>query len=159
MVIRQWLVNHFDIWEQEQEECLKLIQQDCRNNSAWNQLYFCVSRTININPNLMDSIIEKQVSYAVELISMEPDNECPFNYVNGLLILTKKSLEDFPNLKILLQTLANGGNRFSLGLLLTYSTFNVELFKNYAEKLIEADPIRKNYWQYRLNSIQANQNI
>lgn len=41
---RQWLVRRFDLWEQgELEATEKLLEEDVRNNSAWNHRFFLVN--------------------------------------------------------------------------------------------------------------------
>lgn len=41
---RQWLVRRFELWDQgELEATEKLIDEDVRNNSAWNHRFFLVS--------------------------------------------------------------------------------------------------------------------
>ena len=40
---RQWLVRRFDLWDQgELGETERLIDEDLRNNSAWNHRWFVV---------------------------------------------------------------------------------------------------------------------
>ena len=40
---RQWLVRRFSLWDQgELEETEHLIDEDVRNNSAWNHRWFVV---------------------------------------------------------------------------------------------------------------------
>lgn len=41
---RQWLVRRFELWDEgELEATEKLIEDDVRNNSAWNHRFFLVS--------------------------------------------------------------------------------------------------------------------
>ena len=41
---RQWLVRKFNLWDDgELEATEKLIDEDVRNNSAWNHRFFLVS--------------------------------------------------------------------------------------------------------------------
>jgi len=41
---RQWLVKRFNLWDDgELEATEKLIDEDVRNNSAWNHRFFLVS--------------------------------------------------------------------------------------------------------------------
>jgi protein farnesyltransferase/geranylgeranyltransferase type-1 subunit alpha len=150
---RQWLVNHFNTWAEEENECLKLIEQDCYNNSSWNQLYFCSSHSIKNDPKTVQNVVDKQISFAIEELKLQPDNECPFSYIRGMLQLVQKSLDDFPKLKELLLELSEKDNRFSLDLLMQYSAEDTLKCKQYAAKLLKVDLVRKNYWQYRLNSV------
>ena len=41
---RQAIVKQFGLWQQELEVTTELLQEDVRNNSAWNQRFFVVSR-------------------------------------------------------------------------------------------------------------------
>ena len=150
---RQWLVNNFGTWAEEEQECVKLIDQDCRNNSAWNQLYFCVNHRVMEDLDAADDIVAKQVEYTIEQLMLESDNECPFNYIRGLLQLSQKSIADYPNLMRTLNGLAEKNNRFSLAMLMMHSKTDVLKYRQYAGRLLEVDPIRENYWKYMLNSI------
>lgn len=41
---RQDMIQTFDLWAQELEYVEKLIKEDVRNNSAWNQRFFITSK-------------------------------------------------------------------------------------------------------------------
>jgi protein farnesyltransferase/geranylgeranyltransferase type-1 subunit alpha len=36
------VIKHFNLWDQELSFTDRLIQEDIRNNSAWNQRYFAI---------------------------------------------------------------------------------------------------------------------
>ena len=51
------LLQTFSLWGEELHYVDRLIQEDLRNNSAWNQRYFIVSNTTGFS----DDIIGKEV--------------------------------------------------------------------------------------------------
>jgi protein farnesyltransferase/geranylgeranyltransferase type-1 subunit alpha len=76
---RQWLVQHYSLWEQEFVDIERLIDEDVGNNSAWNQLYFCISRDGDLGVESANA----QVNYIKRKILLDPMNECPWNYLQG----------------------------------------------------------------------------
>ncbi|VDP35404.1 unnamed protein product [Heligmosomoides polygyrus] len=63
----------------------KLIFEDARNNSAWNNRYFVLQSTGRINdPKIFDS----EISFTKRFIERMPNNESVWNYLAGLLLAT-----------------------------------------------------------------------
>ncbi len=57
-LIRQWVVETFRLWQQDLnyiEECFKL---DLRNNSAWNERYFVISKWKTLTPEVIAEEIQ-----------------------------------------------------------------------------------------------------
>lgn len=57
----------------------QLIEEDIRNNSAWNQRYFVINHAYNFNPDLISS----EITYTMNKIKIVPKNESPWNYLKG----------------------------------------------------------------------------
>ena len=50
-------MKEFDMWDKELDYVNKLLSQDLRNNSAWNQRYFVIENTTGFT----DEVLEKEV--------------------------------------------------------------------------------------------------
>lgn len=57
----------------------KLLRDDIRNNSAWNQRYFVLNNTTKFEKE----IIDREVDFTLDQISKVPDNESAWNYLRG----------------------------------------------------------------------------
>ena len=44
----------FDLWDGELDYVEKLLQEDHRNNSAWNQRYFVISQTTGFTEDVVE---------------------------------------------------------------------------------------------------------
>lgn len=55
---RQWVIRTYSLWDKELEYVEKLISEDIRNNSAWNQRYFVVSNTTKFSEDVIKREIE-----------------------------------------------------------------------------------------------------
>ena len=55
---RQWVLLEFGLWEGELEYVSRLITDDIRNNSAWNQRYFVVTNTSGFT----DDVIAREIA-------------------------------------------------------------------------------------------------
>lgn len=54
---RQWVLKEFNLWDDELDYVDTLLEDDVRNNSAWNQRYFVVSHTTKFT----DDVLEKEI--------------------------------------------------------------------------------------------------
>lgn len=57
----------------------RLLEEDARNNSAWNQRHFTITQTTGFTPD----VIEREVKYAKKAISKVVENESPWSYLRG----------------------------------------------------------------------------
>lgn len=57
----------------------ELLEDDIRNNSAWNQRYFVFNRTSGFTPE----VIKQEIDYTLEKIKLTTKNESPWNYLRG----------------------------------------------------------------------------
>jgi protein farnesyltransferase/geranylgeranyltransferase type-1 subunit alpha len=67
------------LFEGELEFCEKLLNEDVRNNSAWNHRYFAVVNTTGFTPEVM----KREVEYTLDCISIATHNESAWNYLRG----------------------------------------------------------------------------
>ena len=103
--------------------------------------------------------MEKEVDYSLKKIKECANNESVFNYVRGLFDIKDKEgnrkfkFGDFVHLKTELEKISesNKKNFYCLALLLDIEIENKksENCKEIFDKLIEADFIRRKYWQCR----------
>lgn len=62
----------------------ELIQQDPRNNSAWNQRWFAIHRGKNDIALSLD-VARTEADYAISGATLDPYNESPWRYLVGVL--------------------------------------------------------------------------
>ena len=67
------------LFDQELEYTEHLLNEDIRNNSAWNQRYFVISNTTKFEQN----IIDREIDYALDKIELVKGNESAWNYLRG----------------------------------------------------------------------------
>ncbi|CAD5221754.1 unnamed protein product [Bursaphelenchus okinawaensis] len=81
---RQWVVERFNLFDQrEVEYSLKLLEEDMRNNSAWNYRYFIVNSLSNQLTNM--AMIDKELELIEEVIQEASANESAWTYLAGIL--------------------------------------------------------------------------
>ena len=80
---RQWVVETQGLWDTELEYIKELLDSDLRNNSAWNERFFVISR--NGKQKLTKEVIEKEVKFALEYIKKAPNNQSPWAYLKGFV--------------------------------------------------------------------------
>jgi protein farnesyltransferase/geranylgeranyltransferase type-1 subunit alpha len=92
---RQWILRHVDnepVWAQELEYCDKLIHQDPRNNSAWNQLWFVCHRGGRVKVLDAETAVQ-QADYAIQGARLDPYNESPWRFLIGVVQEQLQSLK------------------------------------------------------------------
>lgn len=77
--LRRWLVEKFDLYDQEFKDLDFFFEEDLRNNSAWNQRFFVVQHLIKNNKWKL----EDELEFCFENIKTVPENESAWNYLNG----------------------------------------------------------------------------
>lgn len=59
LAFRQWVVENFQLWgESELDYCARLLEEDQRNNSAWNYRYFIISNTTGFKGDVLEREIK-----------------------------------------------------------------------------------------------------
>lgn len=74
------MVSTFQLWDGELPDVDRLLSEDVRNNSAWNQRYW-VYKTRPAGFTQDD--LKAEVTYALEKIVLAPRNESPWSYLKG----------------------------------------------------------------------------
>lgn len=52
---RQWVLKHFNVFENELEYVKILLTADVRNNSAWNERYFVITNTTGFTESVIEA--------------------------------------------------------------------------------------------------------
>ncbi|KAI9019826.1 hypothetical protein DFJ74DRAFT_769489 [Hyaloraphidium curvatum] len=160
---RQWVVRRFNAWKDEMADMDALIRTDVRNNSAWNHRFF-VLKCAPEGPWKADA--HKESLYAMENILVAPANESPWQYLRGVLSLgSGGSAIDFSDCPHVLQfcfdLVAKGTVSRPLYLFLA-DYYESQAAAGVADALSnctamltalrdEIDPVRVNYWNWRLS--------
>lgn len=167
---RQWVISTFKLWDDELDFTADLISEDIRNNSAWNQRYFVVNNTTGFT----EEVIDKELVFTIHRIQQCPNNESPFNYLRG--ILAKVGLNYSPlvieSCEGLIQNPGPKVSPHAAAFLIDADEELVELGGDQmhrdrlhralalCDKLAtEWDSIRVNYWNYRLQNLQAKSGV
>ena len=167
---RHWLVRHFRLWDSPREiaDVEKLIDEDVRNNSAWNHRFMLRfgPRENQLDAGLPASgsgtvvdedVVDAELEYAKEKILLAPQNRSPWSYARGVLGVAGRSLTEW---KEFVGGFVEGDE--------VKSTHAVEwladVYLAEQQKQDEAvrmltllkekyDPIRRNYWDYRITMV------
>lgn len=75
----------------------KLIAEDVRNNSAWNQRYFVLKHT-----GFSQEILQREILYVINRIRFVKNNESSWNFLRGLLQNGDGTLDQFPEVYLML---------------------------------------------------------
>ena len=68
------------LFENELEYVERLLEEDIRNNSAWNQRFFVNQ---NIHKKIDGDLLNKELEFTMKAIEKVPGNESAWNYLNG----------------------------------------------------------------------------
>ncbi|CAH1758057.1 1190_t:CDS:10 [Entrophospora sp. SA101] len=86
----QWVIKSFNLWDEELLYLDTLLDNDIRNNSAWNQRYFVLFH----NPKEpSDDLISREINYAISKIKITPNNISPWNYVKGVIAKSNQEID------------------------------------------------------------------
>ncbi|KAJ1728266.1 CAAX geranylgeranyltransferase alpha subunit [Coemansia sp. BCRC 34490] len=178
---RQWIVRTYGIWDQELVFVDTMINEDVRNNSAWNQRYFVLMGNgsgrpdKNLDSPLEDSLVDREIAYAIEKIKLAPNNESPWSYITGLL-LRHAPARLYNTLLPKLQALAAEGSGYASSITTTpmYWSALVDIYERQAKDLPDQasvlldmakdacdllasdhDPMRGKYWEFRKSQLCA----
>jgi protein farnesyltransferase/geranylgeranyltransferase type-1 subunit alpha len=152
------------LWHGEVEFVETLIEQDLRNNSAWNQRWYAVHR--NPLEPINKHILQRELEYSMQSILLVANNESSWNYLRGLARFHPELQGDISKrVEKLLTSAGEEDNTFALSLLAELRekerTVNSLLeAEHLVTKLISCDAIRAKSWIRRGNTIsQAREDL
>ena len=80
--LSKWFENLFlfSLFENELDYVERLLEEDIRNNSAWNQRFFVNQ---NLHQKIEGDLLNKELEFTMKAIEKVPGNESAWNYLNG----------------------------------------------------------------------------
>lgn len=157
----------FSLYDDELSFVDRLISEDQRNNSAWNQRFFVIKH-FGFTPEL----IQRELLYTMNRIRIIKNNESAWNYLVGVMRQGDSGnalLSSYPDVVDFVEELYQAGNRSPYLL-----AFLIDLYQEQALQLKASDSdqlarkvyglcedmatkhdvIRRKYWQYMANHLK-----
>ncbi|GME72910.1 unnamed protein product [Ambrosiozyma monospora] len=155
---RRSFVEKFDLFEKKEE--LKFVRdkinEDMRNNSAWNHLFFLKfgRYKLKLQKTIDESVVSEEIEFAKEMISKAPTNPSSWNYLNGIYKILKRNIIELKAFATQFTNLIyeSSVSLYAFELLAEIHKLekNVEESKKVYELLAKTlDPVRVNYWEYK----------
>jgi len=159
-----FIVNNnlfYSLYDDELEFVDRLICEDQRNNSAWNQRFFVVKH-LGFTPE----VIQRELTYTMNRIRVIKNNESAWNYLVGVLRQSESGLlNSSPEVVQFSEGLYNAGNRSPYLLAFLIDMYQEQASDNnqLAEKVYtlcddmasKHDVIRRKYWKYVAEHLKA----
>ncbi|KAF2474885.1 farnesyltransferas-like protein [Lindgomyces ingoldianus] len=152
---RQWLVKRFGIFDDKELAWTEsMIEEDVRNNSAWNHRWFLVVGGRG-GQGVSEDIVKREIEYAQTAIRKAPQNESPWNYLRGIIRHAKLPTSTVKSFILAFADLEKPDEVYSSHALdLLADIYIEENKKDKAMKVLDLlankyDPIRAHYWNYR----------
>ena len=162
---KRWFVQYFSLFndETELEYATKLIQDDIRNNSAWNFRHFLLFGNPEIK-TISTDVLSSEINFTIKMIELSITNPSSWNYMKSLYDMSINVNYDVTDIEKIVYKFSADLDKSKLDqnvervsipafeLLSTiYGTQGLsdkqrEIFTLLGERL---DPIRKNYWAYK----------
>lgn len=156
---RQWVLRTFKhLFEGELNYVDRLLQEDVRNNSAWNQRYFTITQTSGFT----SEVLEREVEYTKKAIEKVVNNESPWSYLRGILQHYDKNISSYGDLDSWCEGKYKDGQRcpYLLAFMIDLAEDKMEQEDADKDKILktalelceflatEKDSIRREYWRY-----------
>ena len=167
---RQWLCMHFASTllssSAELAATDSFIREDVRNNSAWNHRYFLCFGADELRLGKREArkivdeeLVDREVEYTKGKIRMAPQNQSPWNYLRGVHRRASRRLSEEQQFAAEFVGDVNGEEvRSSHAVDWLAECFAEQGESVKAKECLRAlakkwDPVRKNYWDYRANTL------
>lgn len=86
----------FSLFDDELVYVDRLISDDVRNNSAWNQRFFVLKHT-----GFTQDVLQREINYVMNRIRFVKNNESTWNFLRGLLQQGDGTMDQFPEVGVL----------------------------------------------------------
>ena len=169
---RQWVISHFNCWDEELAFVDRMLTEDVRNNSAWNQRWFVVNKRAREDTGgncggsvaaLDEARLRIELAYACEATAKAPNNQAPWSYIEGLM--RGRSYDKFPEVLAHIRKLQLAASEAGQDCSPAMLACLVGVLEDSAEGLAEAvslckeletrlDVIRAKYWAFRRSEIE-----
>lgn len=163
---RQWLVQRFDLWEDAEEWSYvqRMIEDDVRNNSAWNHRWFlCFGQYAEEEQKehgikvVDEDVIDREMMFAMKKVELAPNNESPWNYLRGVMERGERRKGEVKEYIEGFTAQAGDGKEEGIRSLQAVEwlvdceqeALEIEKARQLLKLLEKLDPIRKGYWAYR----------
>ncbi|KAF2750024.1 protein prenylyltransferase [Sporormia fimetaria CBS 119925] len=158
---RQWVVRRFGLFgdEGERKWCEGMMERDVRNNSVWNHRFFVVFG--GLKGEVEEGLLKRELEYAQDAVRKAPQNECPWNYIRGVLRQAKKPMSTVKEFAKEFADLEKPDEvRSTHALDLLADIYEEEKKNDEAKTALDLlankyDPIRAKYWEYRARSLDS----
>ncbi|KAI1197271.1 prenyltransferase alpha subunit [Nemania serpens] len=174
---RQYIVRKLEQWDSSEELASVgvMLDNDVRNNSAWSHRFFLLfSRpgsstpdcpSTEHDPKVPADLVDREISFAQNIIRRAPQNQSPWNYLRGVLAKGGRPLgivREFA--ETFVENLGQGEEkevvRSSHSLDLLADVYKEAEEKKKADLCLRRlsekwDPIREGYWTYRRRILEA----
>jgi len=171
---RHWLVRRFGLWDlpRELEDVDVLLKADVYNNSAWNHRYMLrfgpradepdggmVSAGTGKKPGVHgvvdEDVVDSELEVAKEAILKAPGNRSPWWYARGVLRAASRGLGDWEEFAGLFVKEGEVKSTHAVEWLAdVYAEGRAKEAVDMLTMLKERyDPVRKNYWDYRIKML------
>lgn len=77
-----YFINSFSLFDEELNYVDQLLNDDIRNNSAWNQRYF----VHNNGTGFTDEVLKSEIKYTIDKIKIAKENESAWNFLRGYVV-------------------------------------------------------------------------
>ncbi|CAZ79837.1 unnamed protein product [Tuber melanosporum] len=165
---RQWLVRRFEAWDGELSFVSALLERDVRNNSAWNHRFFVVFGGGGMDARqqgegeVVEEVVEREIAFIEDAVFIAPQNASAWNYLRGVLKKVHRPLSSVESMCLGYAPLDNPDKITSSHALDLLADIYAEKREEHgkAVKALELlaakfDPIRANYWNYRVGLVKA----
>lgn len=73
------ITYYYSLFDGELNFVDQLLQDDIRNNSAWNQRYFVINNTTGFT----EDVLKQEIEYTLDKIRIAKENESAWNFLRG----------------------------------------------------------------------------
>lgn len=170
---RQWVIRYFATWNFELDYTEFLLDSDLRNNSAWTHRFFVLTHEAAAAAKKGDEkekgekgeakfpkeMVEREIAFAEKYIRKAPaSNQSAWTFLAGVVERSESGrFGDFPAVKRLCLEIEGTcpKSAYCVGMLVDIfdeEGNEVERVERINRLITKLDPVRKNYWEYVLET-------